>query len=261
MEGVPFARRSRVPIPGRLTFCGIPLPGHVCSTYFALGRTFQTSFLYGFLCDSRCWWPQLSQLSDHFRVFAWDAPGAGSSSDPPETFTTASYVHCLAGFLDALGIARAHMLSLSWGGVLAQEFYRPYGGRVRSLVLADTYAGWKGSLPERVWKERFNGCLQDAGGHLRHWPPSLSQASSPPLPRNTFGQNSPPSYLTSTPPGSVSWHCRAPRSTPQKCCQPSTWVLYCCGASIIVAVLHTLRSNFMQRYAERSARLSRTLDT
>jgi pimeloyl-ACP methyl ester carboxylesterase len=53
---------------------------------------------------------------------------------------------------------------LSWGGILAQEFYRLYPARVRSLILADTYAGWWGSLPETVWKERLAACLQDASG-------------------------------------------------------------------------------------------------
>jgi pimeloyl-ACP methyl ester carboxylesterase len=95
---------------------------------------------------------------------AWDAPGAGSSSDPPDTFTTSDYARCLASFLDALGIARAHVVGLSWGGILAQEFYRLYPERLRCLVLADTYAGWKGSLPERIWQERLATCLLDSTG-------------------------------------------------------------------------------------------------
>jgi pimeloyl-ACP methyl ester carboxylesterase len=93
---------------------------------------------------------------------AWDAPGAGASSDPPDTFTTASYARCLGSFLDAIGIHGAHAVGLSWGGILAQEFYRRYPARVRRLVLADTYAGWRGSLPEPVWKERLAACLLDA---------------------------------------------------------------------------------------------------
>jgi pimeloyl-ACP methyl ester carboxylesterase len=103
-------------------------------------------------------------MSDRFRVIAWDAPGAGASSDPPDTFTTADYARCLAGFLDAIGVARAHMVGLSWGGILAQEFYRLYPRRLGCLVLADTYAGWKGSLPEAEWRERLAGCLLDAAG-------------------------------------------------------------------------------------------------
>jgi pimeloyl-ACP methyl ester carboxylesterase len=35
---------------------------------------------------------------------------------------------------------------------------------VRRLVLAGTYAGWKGSLPESVWKDRLETCLRDSTG-------------------------------------------------------------------------------------------------
>src|SRR5215217_9385203 len=97
--------------------------------------------LHGFLCDSRCWRRQLADLSEQFNVIAWDAPGAGSSSDPPDPFTLADWSRCLAKFLDGLGVARAHLVGLSWGGVLAQEFYRFYPMRVSRLVLADTSAG------------------------------------------------------------------------------------------------------------------------
>jgi pimeloyl-ACP methyl ester carboxylesterase len=120
--------------------------------------------LHGFLCDSRCWRCQLSGLSERFRVVAWDAPGAGSSSDPPERFSTTDYARCLAGFLDALSITRAHVVGLSWGGILAQEFCRLCPERLRALVLAGTYAGWKGSLAEPVWRERLEACLRDSTG-------------------------------------------------------------------------------------------------
>jgi pimeloyl-ACP methyl ester carboxylesterase len=132
--------------------------------YKAAGQGGAVVLLHGFLCDSRCWRRQLDGLSDRFMVVAWDAPGAGSSSDPPETFRTTDYVRCLAGFLDALGIGRAHVVGLSWGGILAQEFYRLHPERLESLVLADTYAGWKGSLPEPVWRERLETCLRDSTG-------------------------------------------------------------------------------------------------
>jgi pimeloyl-ACP methyl ester carboxylesterase len=95
---------------------------------------------------------------------AWDAPGAGSSGDPADAFTTTKYARCLADFLDTIGVVRAHVVGLSWGGILAQEFYRLHAERLRCLVLADTYAGWKGSLPEPVWRERLATCLLDATG-------------------------------------------------------------------------------------------------
>src|SRR5437879_4790571 len=43
--------------------------------------------LHGFVGDGRATWGrQLEGLSDEFTVIAWDAPGAGRSSDPPASF-------------------------------------------------------------------------------------------------------------------------------------------------------------------------------
>ena len=118
--------------------------------------------LHGFTHDSRVWRPQLESLSDQFTVIAWDAPGAGQTSDPPETFAIGDWADRLGELLDAVGVPTAHIVGLSWGGLLAQEFYRRHSARVRSLVLADTYAGWKGSLPEPIPEERLAACLRDA---------------------------------------------------------------------------------------------------
>jgi pimeloyl-ACP methyl ester carboxylesterase len=139
--------------------------------------------LHGFSIDSRMWRPQLETLSDHFTIIAWDAPGAGQSPDPPETFGISDWAHSLAGLLDAAGIQWANILGLSWGGILAQEFYRRYSERVLSLILADTYAGWKGSLPEPIPQERLAACLQDAllppSDFVRKYLPGMFSDSPP----------------------------------------------------------------------------------
>jgi pimeloyl-ACP methyl ester carboxylesterase len=93
---------------------------------------------------------------------AWDAPGAGRSSDPPDPFTITKWAVCLAAFLDAVGIERAHVLGLSWGGLLAQEFFRLYPTRILGLILADTYAGWKGSLGDGVSEQRLARCVHES---------------------------------------------------------------------------------------------------
>jgi pimeloyl-ACP methyl ester carboxylesterase len=85
-----------------------------------------------------------------------------SRPTPPETFGIGEWADCLAGILDAAGIQLAHIFGLSWGGILAQEFYRRHSAPVLSLVLADTYAGWKGSLPEPIVEQRLAACLRDA---------------------------------------------------------------------------------------------------
>jgi pimeloyl-ACP methyl ester carboxylesterase len=57
------------------------------------------------------------------------------------------YARYLAGLLDQLSVDRAHIAGLSWGGVLAQEFYRLFQDRVLSLVLADSSVGGGGLSP------------------------------------------------------------------------------------------------------------------
>jgi pimeloyl-ACP methyl ester carboxylesterase len=136
--------------------------GDLSIGYRRAGRGAPLVLLHGFLCDSRCWIRQLADLSDQFSVIAWDAPGAGASTDPRDPFTFADWSHCLAKFLDALDVPEAHVVGLSWGGVLAQEFCRRYPARVSRLVLADTYAGWRGSFPAAVVEQRLLRCERDS---------------------------------------------------------------------------------------------------
>lgn len=118
--------------------------------------------LHGFTQDSRVWRPQLDGLADAFTVVAWDAPGAGESDDPPAPYGIGAWADCLARFIDAIGIERAAVGGLSWGGLLAQELYYRHPGKVGSLILADTYAGWKGSLGPQTASERLAACIADS---------------------------------------------------------------------------------------------------
>ena len=118
--------------------------------------------LHGFTIDSRVWELQIDALSENFTVIAWDAPGAGQSSDPGETFSLSDWADCISALLDSAHVEKAHIVGLSWGGILAQEFYHRHSHRVLSLILAGAYAGWKGSLPQPVVEERLAMCLRDA---------------------------------------------------------------------------------------------------
>ena len=164
----------------------LPLEAQVAGFRVAYRRTGNGPplvFLHGILQDSRAWRRQLADLSADFTVIAWDAPGAGRSSDPPESFRMPDWADCLAEFLDALEVDRAHVLGLSWGGVLAQRLYARHPARVVSLILADTYAGWAGSLPARVVGERLASALREADlpAHefIPRWLPGLLSPAAP----------------------------------------------------------------------------------
>jgi len=117
--------------------------------------------LHGYVGDGPATWRhQLDGLSADFTVVAWDAPGAGQSGDPPESFGIAGYADCLAGFLDALNLRSAHIMGLSFGGALALEFQHRHPELVRTLVLASAYAGWRGSLSAEAADARLAQALQ-----------------------------------------------------------------------------------------------------
>ena len=107
--------------------------------------------------DSRVWQPQLSALADAFTVVAWDEPGSGRSADLPEGFGLADYAACLAGLIDGLALGPVHLAGLSWGGTVALQTYADAPHLVGTLVLADTYAGWAGSLPADEVRQRVAG--------------------------------------------------------------------------------------------------------
>ncbi len=140
--------------------------------------------LHGAFSDSRAWRSQLGGLSDAFRVVAWDAPGCGGSTDPPESFGMSGYADCLAGFLKAMALERPHVLGLSFGGGLALALYERYPTVPRTLVLASAYAGWAGSLPPEEVEQRRRRALREIDLPPEQWvrgylPGLFTEAASP----------------------------------------------------------------------------------
>lgn len=127
--------------------------------------------LHGIYDDSRVWRRQFDALSDEFTVVAWDAPGCGRSSDPPEAFGERDWADCLAAFIVAAGLERPHVLGLSLGSLFALELYRWHPTIPRSLVLASAYAGWAGSLPPEMVEQRLQRALREADLPPEQWIP------------------------------------------------------------------------------------------
>ena len=98
---------------------------------------------------------------------AWDAPGAGGSSDPPEQFGMAGYADCLAGFIDALGMEKPHVAGLSFGGALALAFQGRHPAVAGTLILVSAHAGWSGSLARRRRRATPSAGVQAGGPAAR----------------------------------------------------------------------------------------------
>ena len=121
--------------------------------------------LHGYVADGPTTWrPQLDGLSDDFTVVAWDAPGAGRSTDPPERFGLDGYARCLAAFIEKLRLGTPRVVGLSFGGILALALQRRHAATSSALVLASAYAGWGGSLAPEVAAQRLRQALALAEG-------------------------------------------------------------------------------------------------
>ncbi|MFF2650807.1 alpha/beta fold hydrolase [Streptomyces sp. NPDC058045] len=96
--------------------------------------------LHGIGSSSAAFAPQLDELSDHFRVLAWDAPGYAKSADPHGPLSLDDYADTAAAVIRAHG-GTAHVLGVSWGGVIALRLALRHPELVDSLIVADSSPG------------------------------------------------------------------------------------------------------------------------
>ena len=87
------------------------------------------------------WHDQLAPFARHFTVVAWDARGYGDSEDYAGALDPLDFAHDLHRLLDQYDAQKAHLVGLSMGGMIAQDFYSLYPERVATLVLCDTADG------------------------------------------------------------------------------------------------------------------------
>ncbi|HEY7960325.1 MAG TPA: alpha/beta hydrolase [Solirubrobacteraceae bacterium] len=89
--------------------------------------------------------PFLSDLRRDFEVIVYDHRGVGESSRMAQPFTIAELAQDAAGLLAALDIARAHVVGISMGGMIAQELVLAHPQLIDTLTLGCTYCGGEGS--------------------------------------------------------------------------------------------------------------------
>ncbi|GAA2007449.1 alpha/beta fold hydrolase [Nakamurella flavida] len=126
------------PAPARteITVDGVRL------NYRLEGEGPQTVVLINGLADDLDTWayqvPDL--LAAGYRVLSFDNRGIGASDTPAGPYTTARMAADAKGLVDALGLTDFHLLGVSMGGMIAQEYALAYPQDLASLTLACTYA-------------------------------------------------------------------------------------------------------------------------
>jgi 3-oxoadipate enol-lactonase len=82
-----------------------------------------------------------SAFAGTYRVLTFDQRGSGLSEKPDMPYSIAMLADDTAALMDHLKIAQAHIIGVSMGGMIAQEFALRHPRMVRSLVLGCTTPG------------------------------------------------------------------------------------------------------------------------
>lgn len=103
--------------------------------YIQAGADEPLILLHGNGEDSGYFVHQMEPFSTAFHVIAPDTRGHGQTPRGTAPFTIRQFGEDLAGFLDTMGIERAHILGFSDGANIAMCFASHYPRRVKKLVL------------------------------------------------------------------------------------------------------------------------------
>lgn len=95
----------------------------------------------GLADDLQSWDFQVPALrAAGFRVLRFDNRGIGLSDKPAGGYTSRMLADDAKALVDHLGLTNFHLMGVSMGGMIAEEYALAYGADLASLTLACTYA-------------------------------------------------------------------------------------------------------------------------
>lgn len=129
------------------------------------------------------WDPQVAALKDRYRIVRYDSRGHGRSTAPDRPYSIAELGRDALAILDALGIAKAHWLGLSKGGMVGQWMATNHGERLGKVILANTAARMG---PPDLWNGRIamaakGGMAALVDATVQRWFTSRFVESKPPV--------------------------------------------------------------------------------
>lgn len=119
--------------------------------------------IHGLRSSLASWRPFIPALAEHYQVLVWDVRGHGQSDKPDEEYTVSLWAQDLSLLLHKLDIAKAYVLGISMGGVLAQRFTLDYPDMVEALILAST-SSEVGERATRAWEAQAEQLEREGQG-------------------------------------------------------------------------------------------------
>jgi 3-oxoadipate enol-lactonase len=134
--------------------------------------------------DRHVWDWVTTSLTSRFQCLSYDFPGHGETSVASRAFTIEDLSDQLEELLHDAGLDRVHLLGISLGGLVAQDFAARYAGHVGKLALIDTTPRYTDEL-RAMWQARAatartHGVAALTPALLNIWfTPAAVQANSP----------------------------------------------------------------------------------
>jgi 3-oxoadipate enol-lactonase len=131
------------------------------------------TFIHQLAGDLSVWDQQAGYFRHKYNVLRYDLRGHGQTDISPGAFTIADLANDLAELLDKLGASTTHVVGLSIGGMVAQQFAADHASRVERLAVVGSPA----FIPEdarpvfrqRAQSVRENGSASIVEGTLERW--------------------------------------------------------------------------------------------
>ena len=106
------------------------------------GEGFPLLALPGMGSSLEIWSPEYrNALKAKYRLLLMDYRGIGRSDAPDIEYSVTMLARDIAELMTAVGIARANIMGLSLGGMIAQELALTWPEKVEKLVLCATHCG------------------------------------------------------------------------------------------------------------------------
>lgn len=92
----------------------------------------------GIFMSTASWGFQVAELQEHFRVLVYDCRGMWKSDHPAGPYSMEQHADDLAELLNGLGINKAHIAGISYGGEISMVFALKYPQMTRSLIVSSS---------------------------------------------------------------------------------------------------------------------------
>lgn len=118
------------------------------------------------------------KLSGKYRVLIWDNRGIGESDTAPAggDYSIKTHARDLANLMDALGVDKAIVHGVSWGGVLGLRFVIDYPKKVRAFI-CDSSSAEVNERAAQNWIARGEIYLKEGPAGLRGAPGGVNDGS------------------------------------------------------------------------------------